>query len=160
MKTLVIKFCAAENILGGRCLFKCFIYVREIKSVSKVSVKRIIVFRNAVHVSVHWTAKSAFYVVFRRVSHLKYIMQCNKVGNGVLHNVVQNSQRRCMQFIKFVACSCHLRLMVYMKKSIYGIKWGGLYCGSVWLKVGTSYESVPISNYLSNIIYKILVSQC
>jgi hypothetical protein len=48
-------------------------YIREIKSVSKLAVKRVIVFRNGVHVSVHRTAKPACYVVLRREGHLKHI---------------------------------------------------------------------------------------
>jgi metal-dependent HD superfamily phosphatase/phosphodiesterase len=77
MKTLVINFCAAENLLSGRGPLRMFQYIREIKSVSKMAVKRVIVFCNGVHVSVHRTAKPAYCVVLRLVGHLtdiKYAM--------------------------------------------------------------------------------------
>jgi hypothetical protein len=71
MKSVSIRLCAAENRLSARYLHKNFTNVREIKSVSKLAVQRIVVFRNGVHVSVCRTGKPEFYAVPRCVTHLK-----------------------------------------------------------------------------------------
>ena len=58
-------------------------YVREIKSACQYAVQRIVVFRNGIHVSVHRSAKPAFYVITRCVSHLKHMKLCNNVLNVI-----------------------------------------------------------------------------
>ena len=58
-------------------------YVREIKSACQYAVKRVVVFRNGIHVSVYGSAKPAFYVIARCVSHLKHIKLCNNVPNVI-----------------------------------------------------------------------------
>lgn len=56
-------------------------YVREIKSLCKYSVQRVIVFRNRILISVHRRAQPAFHVVIRCVSHLQHIKLCNRYQN-------------------------------------------------------------------------------
>jgi hypothetical protein len=73
MKTLVINLSAAEIFLSGRGLFKCFTYVREIKSVCKLAMKRVIVFCNGVHLSPLQTGNPTFRVAFWCIGYLEDI---------------------------------------------------------------------------------------
>jgi hypothetical protein len=67
----------------GTCSNVSYQYVREIKSACQYAVQRVVVFRNRIHLSVYRSAKPAFYVITRCVSHLKHIKLCNNVPNVI-----------------------------------------------------------------------------
>ena len=91
MKALGVKSFARD-------MFKCFTYVREIKSACKYAMQRVVVFRNGIHVSVYRGAKPAFYVITRSVSHLKHIKQCNNIRN-LIKRWLQQTNTSSGQFL-------------------------------------------------------------